>query len=172
MHGLIIVWVQCRSKHLCPISQWIETDMHILFDQLSWFFWANAFLLPYCSSDHLTKMYIDIEKDQKFHSRCSSDLMRYSTSKHTIVCVSSNQLLRSIGYNWIACIMGSNGQISLQVRPSVAWLSIFTCHFIIGRGWLVCIRTKCQPCSRIHLSILERVFHKGDVHGLSFSLMM
>ncbi len=33
-----------------------------------------------------------------------------------------------------------------------AWLSIFSIHFIIGNGWLVCIWTKCQPCSRIHLS--------------------
>ncbi len=89
---------------------------------------------------------------RQFHSRCSSAAIKCSTSKHMIVCFSSNELLWTIGDNWIACIMGCNGLISLQISPSIAWLSILTIHFIIGNGWLVCIRTKCQPCSRIHLS--------------------
>ncbi len=153
MHGLIVVLVQCRSKHLHSIWQSIETDKHIVFDQLSWFFWANAFLLPYCSSDHLPKRRtLILIKIRQFHSRCSSALMKYPASKHTIFLVSSNGLLRSIGYNWIVCIMGSNWQISLQICPSIAWLRILTWYFIIGRGWLVYIWTKCQPCSRIHLS--------------------
>ncbi len=77
-----------------------------------------------------------------FHSRCSSASMKFSF----------NGFLRSIGDNWIACIMGSNRQISLQISLSIAWLSILYCHFIIGREWLVCIWSKCQFCSRIHLS--------------------
>ncbi len=93
-----------------------------------------------------------LRKIRRFRSRCSSASMKYSTSKHTIVSFSSNALLRSIGYNWITCIMGSNGQISLQICPSIACLRILTCHSIIGRGWLVCIWTKCLPRSRIHFS--------------------
>ncbi len=156
MHGLIVVWVQCRSKYLCPILQWIETNMHILFDQLSWFFWANAFpiILPIIYQ----RQTLILRKIRWFHSKCFSALMKYSTLKHTIVCFSSNGLLRSIGYNWIVCIMGSNGQIFPQIHPSIAWLRILTCHFIIGRGWLVCIWTKCQPCSRIHLSFQVVVY--------------
>jgi hypothetical protein len=113
-----------------------------------------------------------LRKIRQFNSRCSSASMKYSTSKHTIVSFSSNGLLRSIGYNWIACIMGSNRQISSQICPSIACLRILTCYFIIGRGWLACIWTKCQPCSRIHLSsqvvtyiYFKRVFPKGDVYG-------
>ncbi len=88
----------------------------------------------------------------QFHSRCSRAAMKCSTSKHKIVCFSINWLLWTIGDNWIPCIMCCDGQISPQSSPSIAWLSILTIHFIIGRRWLVCIWTKCQPRSRIHLS--------------------
>ncbi len=88
----------------------------------------------------------------QFHSRCSSAAIKCSTSKHTIVYFSSNGLLWTIGYNWIASIMCCKGQISPQISLSIAWITIVSIHFIIGNGWLVCFWTKCQPCSRIHLS--------------------
>jgi hypothetical protein len=74
----------------------------------------NHIVLPIIYQRHASIL----SKIRQYHSRCSSALTKYSTSKHTIVCFSSNGLLRSIGYNWIACIMGQQWT-NLFANPSI-----------------------------------------------------
>ncbi len=112
-------------NELKPTSTSSLINCFDLFGQMLSF---NPIVLPIIYQRHT----LILSNIRQFHSRCSSAAIKCSTSKHMIVCFSSNGLLWTIGDNWIACIMGCNGQISLHksgegrkpevfMNPQVFW---------------------------------------------------
>jgi hypothetical protein len=53
----------------------------------------------------------------------------------------------------LGCQHHGHQSTNLSVNLSICCMTQnYFLYFIIGRGWLLCILTKCQPRSRIHLS--------------------